>query len=769
MKKRKVTLLAFSLLTLTALGTTSLTSCGEEQTTPTMQAVVIQGAKNGKIGDKVQLSAIVIGFEDTRVSWSSNDVSVASVDNNGLVTFLKAGTVQITATSVADPNVCSSPANMTIYRDGEKRLEIVSLPTKTAYKVGETFSYEGMAVSAFTYFNGVKDSSTGESLALTDVNISLAEGTTLSTKGNMVVTVSKSGYASASFAISVDDHITVKKLYISSQPSTLTYVLRAPENNPNGEKTAKFDSEGLKVQQLTYVDGDLTERRNLVNGQYSLSIGNGSILRTEGNKTIQVSASDSTVEGTSFNIMVYTEDTSVYDIIKTLQTTKNFEAEVFNNVGTTSDTTGFHYLRRYTENYYDEIDYQNVSNGTEIEYDTEAPKSRVGYMAYVDGNEKGIMEYGYDERGSVVPGRVVATGYDSWWGKASSVARLFTLFNLEDIPTYTLNDRFLTISIEQVDGDNDMGEQTAAKYPLVASFLDYCGWSSSLITIMNRFTISFNEENELTMRADFGSYGETELVIRNIGTTSVPEVEAALANPSALKPIRTVLPEVETVAKVFRANNYTRVAYSSDIGVDDSQVYAYYNEDYVYDAATNVGYGKVGETKVQKFTKGKGNTFTASGSPTDIPTGETFASYVNRQMQSGQIKGYLAEGMKSTFGTSETDQGYLYTFSKNQQMTNGTMATYQSFDDYALTDLINYLGTGTTEDMTLWIMATYKEYESDADYLRTDNFDSIELWNMDAVALSGFVMAFVDFGETSLDWVESGLDAVTSALAAQAN
>ena len=95
MKKRKVTLLAFSLLTLTALGTTSLTSCGEEQTTPTTQAVVIQGAKNGKIGDKVQLSAIVIGFEDTRVSWSSNDVSVASVDNNGLVTFLKAGTVQI--------------------------------------------------------------------------------------------------------------------------------------------------------------------------------------------------------------------------------------------------------------------------------------------------------------------------------------------------------------------------------------------------------------------------------------------------------------------------------------------------------------------------------------------------------------------------------------------------------------------------------------------------------------------------------------------------
>ena len=90
--------------------------------------------------------------------------------------------------------------------------------------------------------------------------------------------------------------------------------------------------------------------------------------------------------------MVYTEDTSVYDIMQTLQTTQNYTAEVFNNVGTTSDTTGFHYLRRYNEKYYDEVEYQNINNGTEIVFDTTGVKSHIGYTTYTtgEGENEGI-------------------------------------------------------------------------------------------------------------------------------------------------------------------------------------------------------------------------------------------------------------------------------------------------------------------------------------------------------------------------------------------
>lgn len=777
MKKRKTTLLAFSLLSMLAVSSTGC-SCEQQGETQAVSSVIVQDVKNGAVGDKIQLRAIVIGSDNQEVTWSSNNEAVASVDASGLVTLKAAGSVEIMATSVADKEVSSSPAHITVYEAGSKTLEVASLPTKVKYKVGEKVSYEGISIMAYSFVDGAKDSASGEALATSDVSFSIPEGTELKEEGAQVVTLTKEGYASTSFTLQVGQVVTEKKLYISKFPNTTTYTLKAPEKNPEGEKTAIFDDGGLKVEELTYVDGKIDSRETLSDSDFTLSLPDGSILKTEGTQEITITSKEEGVEGTSFNIMVYTEDTSAYDIIKNLSDTENvhnYTAEVFNDVGTTNDTTGFHYLRHYTEDYYWEIDYQNVKNGTEIEFDTTNPKSRSGYTAYKDGDEDGIMELAFDS-GDVKAGRVVSTGYDSWWGKSSSLARLFTLFNLNDVPTQTLNGRYLSTIIVPVEGDNDMGDKTCDKYPFVASFLDYCGWSSSLITIMNRLTITFDEDNNLNITADFGSYGSTKLVIKDIGTTRVNEVENYLTSTpiDARVPVRDVEPGLATIANEgFKSHNYTQVDYG-DNGVERNSPKSYYNPDYFYSVAAKKGYAKVkvgDKDKLQEFT-GEGNKFVA-GEVKDIPTGKTFQSYVNElvitdpDINTTGTPGYVAEGMQDVFGVNAEDDGLLYTFSVNDAMTVDTMVTYQSFDDSAMASLKSFIGLQDSNEYSLWIMANYNSYTDDTSYTDLSNVASVEMWVIDPITLRGFVMAFVDMGATSVDWIEEGIAASQSTLNAE--
>ncbi|WP_194524225.1 Ig-like domain-containing protein, partial [Zobellia roscoffensis] len=64
----------------------------------------------GATGAQRQLVAAVLpqNATDPSVTWSSGDDTIASIDDNGLLTGLSAGTVTITATSVSDPEVTGS-------------------------------------------------------------------------------------------------------------------------------------------------------------------------------------------------------------------------------------------------------------------------------------------------------------------------------------------------------------------------------------------------------------------------------------------------------------------------------------------------------------------------------------------------------------------------------------------------------------------------------------------------------------------------------------
>lgn len=746
MKKNKKGKCAVALASLIILGSSvlALSSCSCSSTVETSDAkVVITGGKNGYVGDKIQLTAQVFGLENKDVNWTSSDTGLATVDENGLVTLLGAGTIKITASSKVDPNIKSSALTINSFstEGGTKQLEITSLPSKTSYKVGDSFTLDGIKVAGYSYLNGIRVDNTGVNIETTDLTFSIEEGSVLNTKGDITVEITKDGYSKASFVISVNDKLIEKYLFISKLPTKCEYLIG--EDATQEEQT--FDPSGIEVREVTYEDG--VKKSEVRTTEYDLSIRKGEKFIVEGNHEIVVSKDG--FDSATFTVMVYTKDMTVYNTIKTLQTAKNFQVEVLNNVGTTRDSLGFHYLRTYTENYYDEIEYQNVLNSTtqQIEFSTDKIKSHTGFASYKTADEFGVLQYAENSIGRLQFVSYVSEGMNSWRERASTLASLFTVFDLGDIPVNTLNDRYVVININQVDGDDENGTKTIANYPLVESFLSYCGWSSSLITIMDRFTVSIDANGQLSMLASFGYYGSTELKVLQIGGASNEAVEKIL-NGTGFTPTKNVLTEVEDIKNKFKANNYKRFEYGSN-GIT-STVTDVYNEKYYYSVTSRTGIIQLG-TELYNFT-GKRN-----GSTYEVVLGDKIvsdaASVADYMATSNTALPYVYSGLSTIFG-GDNDSGRLYTFSEFSSFSTDLEVCYQSFDTSVINNLTEYFGQEVT-DARAWFLASYTDANRSPDSLK-----NVEIWNISFTGSggSGFVGAYGDFGNGSLDWINSFLE-----------
>ena len=157
-------------------------------------AITISGNLSVKVGESTSLTASG-PVEGATYLWVSDDESIATVDQTGLVVGQAEGKAKITVYDSTDFTVSSS-VDVFVYKDTNAGEEIATLAidttnVKTVFSQGEAFTYEGLVVTK----NGAE---------ITDFTTNPKEGTILNTRGTFDVYVSCEGAASVSYQITVE-------------------------------------------------------------------------------------------------------------------------------------------------------------------------------------------------------------------------------------------------------------------------------------------------------------------------------------------------------------------------------------------------------------------------------------------------------------------------------------------------------------------------------------------------------------------------------------
>ncbi|MCL2825928.1 MAG: Ig-like domain-containing protein, partial [Eggerthellaceae bacterium] len=186
-------------------GSITLTTSYDYESAPISQApLTITGGNIAKTyGDAGFALTATGGSTGNPVTWTSNDTSVAAVDNSGNVTIVGAGTATITATMQGS---IGNPGNTPDYLDATAQITLTVNPaTLTVTADDKSRDYgEANPTLTFTYSGWVL----GEGVsALTTVPTASCAATTTSNTGTYAITVS--GGAAANYTFSY-------------QPGTLT-------------------------------------------------------------------------------------------------------------------------------------------------------------------------------------------------------------------------------------------------------------------------------------------------------------------------------------------------------------------------------------------------------------------------------------------------------------------------------------------------------------------------------------------------------------------
>ena len=178
-------------------------------------------------GETATLTATVKPSNATnkKITWSSSDTSVATVDSNGKVTALKAGNATIKAQS---SNVCYATCNLTVRRSGKlSSISIESQPTKSVYFRWETFNPEGLKIVA-NYTDGSTEDVTDKCTLM---------GTGTSVVGTRTITAKyQEGTITQTAEFNILVKAKLKTLTITSLPTKTDYGI--------GEK---LDTSGIQV------------------------------------------------------------------------------------------------------------------------------------------------------------------------------------------------------------------------------------------------------------------------------------------------------------------------------------------------------------------------------------------------------------------------------------------------------------------------------------------------------------------------------------------
>lgn len=210
--------------------------CGETQEDTTIDGISITSEGNVrtiKVGETLQLTAKV--FPETAeqtVTWSSSKQEVATVSENGLVTAVAEGNVDVVATSTVDTTVSQSFA-IIIEKEEIKEVEPTSVSItadKTTCKVGEKINLTATVLPA-----EANQSVTWSSADPEVATISRGEVTPLK-EGKVVITVCAKGYENISATIELtfekaDDPVLTKD-WANMNYSTHTDFLESEADTP---------------------------------------------------------------------------------------------------------------------------------------------------------------------------------------------------------------------------------------------------------------------------------------------------------------------------------------------------------------------------------------------------------------------------------------------------------------------------------------------------------------------------------------------------------
>ena len=210
--------------------------CGETQGDTTIDGISITSEGNVrtiKVGETLQLTAKV--FPETAeqtVTWSSSKQEVATVSENGLVTAVAEGNVDVVATSTVDTTVSQSFA-IIIEKEEIKEVEPTSVSItadKTTCKVGEKINLTATVLPA-----EANQSVTWSSADPEVATVSRGEVTPLK-EGKVVITVCAKGYENISATIELtfekaDDPVLTKD-WANMNYSTHTDFLESEADTP---------------------------------------------------------------------------------------------------------------------------------------------------------------------------------------------------------------------------------------------------------------------------------------------------------------------------------------------------------------------------------------------------------------------------------------------------------------------------------------------------------------------------------------------------------
>lgn len=244
-------------------------------------SVSIAGPKTVYEGQTISLTAAVDpdNAYDKTVTWSSSNKSVATVNSEGVVTGIKAGTTDISVTANGDPNV-KSTVTITVQPPYVTGIEIVTYPTTTGFIAGDTFSAAGLTIRA-TYNNGIV-----ETHGVSDCTISSPNMTAAGTKQ---VTVSYGG-KSATY------DITVNALTISLSANTSTGTsgyIQLSASVPRGTVSWVSNNTGIATVDSS---GRVTFKKSVGTAVITATVNNNGVTNSA-SKTITISNSQGTKFG----------------------------------------------------------------------------------------------------------------------------------------------------------------------------------------------------------------------------------------------------------------------------------------------------------------------------------------------------------------------------------------------------------------------------------------------------------------------------------------